>query len=374
MQPGAGGQRALDIGDIGLDRRKTVGDRRRRAKQQRIDVEQDFRRLVGGAAHHHAVDMAQMLLRRGEIHDAAVDRQRQIGMGSLQLMDQRIVERGNVAVVLRAQALQPGLAGMDDDRRRARRLDARGQREQRLARLLRVDPDAAFDGHGDGHRARHRPNALADQRRLAHQAGAEAPALHAVRRAAAVQVDLIIAEVGADAGGLRKALRVSAAQLQRERMLERVEPQQSLARPEHHRVRRHHFGIEARAARQQAMEDPAMPVRPVHHRRDGESSFQFFHLITLFIFQSVQCAIGTIEFFISPRLRESRRLLAESEYELTPRAAIRFRTAHIAHTGLSAPPTANRSVQYPSAPANARPRRQELRQSVDVQEHRIRLD
>ena len=37
------------------------------------------------------------------------------------------------------------------------------------------------------------------------------------------------------------------------------------------RARGHHLGIKPRAARQQAMEDAAMPVSPIHHRGDGES-------------------------------------------------------------------------------------------------------
>ena len=57
VQARAARQLALDIGRIGLDRRERVGDRRRRAEQQRIDAEQHFRGLVGGAADHDAVDM-----------------------------------------------------------------------------------------------------------------------------------------------------------------------------------------------------------------------------------------------------------------------------------------------------------------------------
>ena len=54
-------------------------------------------------------------------------------------------------------------------------------------------------------------------------------------------------------------------------MLDRVEAEQPLARPMDDRVGRHHLGIEPRAARQQAMEGPAMPVRPIHHRRNAKS-------------------------------------------------------------------------------------------------------
>jgi hypothetical protein len=37
-----------------------------------------------------------------------------------------------------------------------------------------------------------------------------------------------------------------------------------------HRAGGDHLGIERRPAREQAMEEPAMPVRPFHHRRNGK--------------------------------------------------------------------------------------------------------
>ena len=150
------------------------------------------------------------------------------------------------------------------------------QREQRLARLLLVDADAAFDGDGNVGRRRHRRHAFGHQRRLAHQAGAEAAVLHPIGRAAAIEVDLVVAEFGADARGLGEPLRLRAAELQGERMLARVKADQPLARAEHDRVRRHHLAVEPRATRQQAMEDAAMPVRPIHHRRDTEAPARHF--------------------------------------------------------------------------------------------------
>jgi len=35
-------------------------------------------------------------------------------------------------------------------------------------------------------------------------------------------------------------------------------------------VRRYHLRVEQRPPRQQSMEEPAVPIRPLHHRRDGE--------------------------------------------------------------------------------------------------------
>ena len=54
-------------------------------------------------------------------------------------------------------------------------------------------PSRHFTVTGNAHRGDHRRDAVGDQRRLLHQAGAESPGLHAVGRAADVEVDLVVA-------------------------------------------------------------------------------------------------------------------------------------------------------------------------------------
>ena len=61
-----------------------------------------------------------------------------------------------------------------------------------------------------------------------------------------------------------------AAELERDRTLRLVKADQPLATAEHDGVRRHHLGVEARAAGQETVERAAAPVGPVHHRRDVE--------------------------------------------------------------------------------------------------------
>jgi hypothetical protein len=73
-------------------------------------------------------------------------------------------------------------------------LDGLRENLERLLRILRVDADAALDRDRDGNGGLHRGDAVADQRRLRHQAGAEAAVLHAVGRAAGIQIDLVKAE------------------------------------------------------------------------------------------------------------------------------------------------------------------------------------
>ena len=160
---------------------------------------------------------------------------------------------------------------MDDQPIDARRANRRGQGVERDFRVLIVDADAAFHRHGNRNRRLHRGDAFADQRRLAHQAGAEGAALDTIGRAAAIQIDLAVTEIGADPRGFGKQLRIVAAELQRDGMLHRVEADQALPVAMDDRERRHHLGVEQRMARHQAMDRPAMPVGPIHHRRDGEA-------------------------------------------------------------------------------------------------------
>ena len=118
--------------------------------------------------------------------------------------------------------------------------------------------------------AAHRAQAIRDQPRPRHQAGAERRLLHAIAGAADVQVDLVVAECGADRGRLGERPGFGAAELQRDRMLRGIELEEVIAVALHDRQRDDHLGVEQDARRELAQEVPAVPVGPVHHRRDGE--------------------------------------------------------------------------------------------------------
>ena len=134
----------------------------------------------------------------------------------LEPIDQAVIERRDVAVLARRQTLEPGLARVHDQFIGAGRNHRLRQRAQRHFRILIVDADAALDRHGNAHRALHCRNALGNQRGLRHQAGAEAALLDAIRRAADIEIDLVVTKVLADtsAGGeLRPARSRQAAAL-----------------------------------------------------------------------------------------------------------------------------------------------------------------
>jgi len=76
------------------------------------------------------------------------------------------------------------------------------QGEQACLRVLVVDADATLHGGGNGDRGADRGHALGHQLGLAHQAGAEPPALHPVGRATDIEVDLAVAVRLADPRGL----------------------------------------------------------------------------------------------------------------------------------------------------------------------------
>ncbi len=176
---------------------------------------------------------------------------------------------------------------MHDQRIAARGDDGRGHRIERLFGILVVDAEPAFDGDRHAHRSLHRRDAIADQHRLRHQAGAEPALLHAVRRAADIEIDFVIAEIGANARGRGERRGVRSAELDRDRMLGRVIGEQPRAVAAQHRRGRDHFGVEQRAPRQQAVEEPAVPVGPLHHRGDAESAIEAVHSL-------ISCAFGSL--------------------------------------------------------------------------------
>ena len=204
----------------------------------------------------------------------AIDRDVELRPRALEAIDAIVIERRDIAVLARREPVEPGLARMHDQRVDAGGNNDARQRIERLLGILLIDADAALHRDRHAHRRLHRGNAIADELRLRHQAGTEASLLHAIRRTADIEIDLVIAEVGADARTLGERARVRAAELHGDRMLGRVERKQARAVAAQHRAGRDHLGVEQRAAREQAMEEPAMPVRPFHHRCDREASVQ----------------------------------------------------------------------------------------------------
>src|SRR6266550_63286 len=86
-----------------------------------------------------------------------------------------------------------------------------------------VDASAMLDGDRYRNRIAHSLDAIRDQRRIGHQAGAEAARLHPLAGTADVEIDFVVAPRFAEARTMRKRLRIAAAQLQGQRMLGGIE-------------------------------------------------------------------------------------------------------------------------------------------------------
>src|SRR5262249_2194852 len=110
---------------------------------------------------------------------------------------------------------------------------------------------------------------------------AEAAFLHTIRRAADIEVDLRKAEALPDRGAFGERPRVAAAELERDRLLGRVAGEKPRTVAVYDRAGRDHLAVKQRSAREQAMEEPAMAVRPVHHRCDGEDILLIRQCLTL---------------------------------------------------------------------------------------------
>ena len=149
MQPRAGRQFARDVGHQRFGGRAGPGMRRRLAEDQRIDRKESPGLAIGGAAHHHAIHMGEMVAGVLDGRDAAIEDHRQVRPRGLQAIDAIIIERGNVAVLCRRQALEPGLARMDDQRVGAGGDHRIGHGIERRLRVLVVNADAALDRDRD---------------------------------------------------------------------------------------------------------------------------------------------------------------------------------------------------------------------------------
>ena len=137
--------------------------------------------------------------------------------------------------------------------------------------LHAVHTDAVLDRHRQVSRFAHGRHAVRHQGGLALQASAKGPTLHPRTRAAAVQVDLVVAPLLRQPSTARQIVWLTAAQLQCHRVLFLVEVKMPRHIAMQQRTCGHHLGVEQRAAGDEAMEEAAVPICPIHHRRDAQA-------------------------------------------------------------------------------------------------------
>src|SRR4029077_7431892 len=112
---------------------------------------------------HYAVDVFQMPRGRVKVFDATVEHNRQLGMRGLEPVHTVVVERRDLAVLLRRQTVKPRLARVHDEGAAAGAGHRIDEALQVGLTVLLIDADAAFDGHGHGDAPLHRGDADGDQ-------------------------------------------------------------------------------------------------------------------------------------------------------------------------------------------------------------------
>ena len=265
------GQLALHVGHHGgLD--LVLAERARPAAQKALVPRgHDPGVVVGLAAEHHAIHLLQV---RGDLlvaGHAAIEHDGQLRKLLLEAVDHLVAQRRDLAVLLRAQALEPGVARVHDEHAAAGLGHGADEVAHEGVALFAVDADAVLHRHRQVHGVRHGLHAVGHQARLGHQAGPEGAALHALAGAAAVEVDLVVAPALADGGAARQIGRLAAAQLQRHRVLAGVHAQVAALATVQQAAGGDHLGVQARLFGQQPVQVAAVLVGPVDHRRDGQA-------------------------------------------------------------------------------------------------------
>ncbi len=170
--------------------------------------------LVGFAADHHAIHFPHVIMDLIQGFHAAVKNDLHVGERLFDGIGTLVNQRWDFPVFLGRQAGQDRLAGMNGQAGAAGLFHVLHETEQEVVVILIINTDARL--YGDGHRYRrlHGGHAGGHPFRLGHEHGADLALLDPVRGATHVQVDLVVAVLLADAGGLRQLLRVTATQLQ----------------------------------------------------------------------------------------------------------------------------------------------------------------
>ena len=269
------GELPLDVGQQTPGDLEPARDGLRDAEQRALPLGEHVGILVGLAADHHAVDLASLRERLVERADAAVHDHLELRKVGLHAMDHLVAKGRDLAVLLRAEAREPGLARVQDQSAAARGRDRLHEGAKEIVRIVAiVDPDPGLDRDRHVDRGAHRPDARRDEIGLGHQAGAEAGVLHPIRGAADVQVDLVVAPRRAELGRAREIVRIGAAQLQRHRVLGRIEAQEPRRIAVQDGPGRDHLGVQERAPRDQTQKIALVPVGPVHHRGNGQAPIE----------------------------------------------------------------------------------------------------
>ncbi len=114
VQPCPDSHLLFDIGQHLPNDILPAGEQVRLTENAAVSIGQYPRIMVDRTSNHDAIDLLQMLSGLIQRHDAAVDDNLKIGKILLDPVDSLILQRRLVTILFGAEALQPGLAGMDN--------------------------------------------------------------------------------------------------------------------------------------------------------------------------------------------------------------------------------------------------------------------
>ena len=207
--------------------------------------------------------------------DAAVQHNIELWKVLFQPVDKVATKRRAFPVLFRREAFQPRFAGMDDQSAASGLFQPFGQCGQIVIavgiRRHFLQGDSCFQA--DRHAAvfLHGGQAFNDKSRVAAQSGSEASGGNPFGRASGVQVQAVIIKSCGHAARPSQLFGIRAAQLENKRFFIGIKSKQAFRITENGRRSGDHFSIQNRPAGQTAYEITEMPVRPFHHRRDGQA-------------------------------------------------------------------------------------------------------
>ena len=122
----------------------------------------------------------------------AVDDDGERGKLALQPINTLVVERRNLAILLRTQAAEPRFTGMHDERVASCLVNGIGEVLQGVVLVLIIDTNSAFDCDREIAGVLHGFDTIAHQIGSRHKAGTEGTFLDAIAGASDIEIDFII--------------------------------------------------------------------------------------------------------------------------------------------------------------------------------------
>ena len=129
--------------------------------------------IADSSAKHDSINVEQVVARLGQTGNSAVNDDFQVRKIPFQPVNQVVLERRDRPVLPGAQSVQPGLAGVDDERTATGFGNSRNKPAKVFITVVPVNTDPCFDSNRTVGRRRHRCDTFGNQGRFCHEACAE---------------------------------------------------------------------------------------------------------------------------------------------------------------------------------------------------------